>query len=211
MARLPTTVAARLLSAHNFTHVLEKVFRWLDSVEETAPRSALSIEELRPLQNSPSRESSSSATVQEVSVDIGKKSRKRKRKSLEPESHEAEHPSSPDIYALHLSICSTIKQVEVRTNTVFAETDGFAAEHMKSALKTSIDQSARILGRALGSLRHILQVKLPKGQIIGTEIYNTLLRPIIDIWDMQTRSSDNTASLSYAVRPRGFVSVYTIN
>ena len=211
VARLPITVAARLLSAHKFTHVLEKVFRWLDSAEDPTQSLALSIEDLRTLQTTPSRESSSSATVQEVPINIGKKSGKRKRGSLEPESHEPKYPSSPDKYTLHLSICSTVKQVEVRTHTISAGMDGFAAEHMKSALRASTDQSARILGRAIGSLRHILQIKLHKEQLKETEVHDTLLRPILDIWDMQTRSSDNTASLSNTVRFRNNLSVCNIN
>ena len=211
VARLPTTVAARLLSAHKFTNVLEKVFRWLDLTEDTAQPSALSIEDLRTLQATPSRESSSPATVQDVPIIIGKKSGKRKRGSREPESHEAKYLTLPVKYMLHLSVCSTVKQIEVCTNSLSAGADGFAAEHMKSVLRTSTDQSARILGRAIGSLQQILHFKLHKELFKENEIYDNLLRPILHIWDMQTRSSDNSASLSNAVRYRTHIPICDIN
>lgn len=159
--------------------------------------SSTALSPQRPL----SRESSSSTTVQEgLST---KKSKKRKRDQTRPSTDEIDTPKFSDTHKLHFAICSAVKQLETCNIGTSQGSDGFAAEHMKAALKASVKQCSRILGGFFGSLSNVLGTVDHRSQDRkldeAANIYENLIQPMVELWNLRSSSSDDNAGLLSAV------------
>ncbi|MCJ1381820.1 hypothetical protein MMC17_004931 [Xylographa soralifera] len=183
VARLPLTVTARLLSAHKFMSTVQKTLDWLYSyISNDHPVALASNDEHLP--KAPrSRESSSSTTVQEMPRVASKKSKKRKRGQPDSESLTAEEVPVLDPILLYIAICGALSQIEVFTNDKPGEAENFAIEHIKAAIKTPIEQSAKILGNSLNILAQIISVPNNSSQAVN---YNVFLRSAVDVWSLRS-------------------------
>lgn len=136
--RTSLTNAARLLNAHKFTALLQKIFKWMGGQADPGT--------LQP--NFPlSRDStaSSSDTIETLATERPKNSKKRKR---DDQQAAPSQQSIGDLGYLFASICSTIVQLQAMINGPTRLRD-FAIEHLKSAIKSSPEQAADILGSSM--------------------------------------------------------------
>jgi len=210
--RLPTTVVARLLSTQVFTSILEKTFQWLYKQAQTTICSKFVLKPAQSPQRPLSRESSSSITVQEGLSTNLKRSKKRKREQKGSSTYETDTFKLPDIYALHFSICSAVKQLETRTIEISSGSDEFAAEHMKAALKTTVKQCSRILGGFFESLNGVLETFLDGAQDEKNDkeadISENLTQPMVELWTLRSSPLEDIPGLLSAVRIQCFPLVY---
>ena len=196
MARLPLTVVARLLSAHKFISTIEKTLNWLRSYVLNPPSVALASDHEGFSEAPLSRESSSSTTVQEMPSIAGKKSKKRKRGQVEPEILTARNAAVLDPVLLYVSICSVLSQVEAPNNRKSEEVENFAIEHIKAAIKASIEQSSEILG---SSLEIIAQILRDANSSDPSVTYDVFLKPVLYIWSSRSIFQETTDGLISAV------------
>lgn len=136
--RTSLTNAARLLNAHKFTALLQKTFKWM---REQADRGT--VQPNFPLFWDPA--ASSSDTIEISATERPTNSRKRKRD--DPQSGPLQK-SIGDLGFLFASICSTIVKLQAMINGPIRLRD-FAIEHLKSAIRSSPEQAADILGSSM--------------------------------------------------------------
>ncbi|MCJ1281448.1 hypothetical protein MMC26_000767, partial [Xylographa opegraphella] len=183
VARLPLTVTARLLNAHKFMSTIQKTLDWLCLYVSDEYPAALASNDERNRQVPLSRQSSSSTTVQEMPTATSKKSKKRKRGQPDPELLTEEGSPIVDPILLHVAICGTLGQIAAFTNDKPGEAENFAAEHIKAAIKTPIEQGAKILGKSLKILAHIIGVPNNSSYAVNYDIF---LRSIVDVWSLRS-------------------------
>ncbi|MCJ1389850.1 hypothetical protein MMC18_002707 [Xylographa bjoerkii] len=183
VARLPLTVTARLLSAHKFMTTVQKTLDWLSPYVLNHPQSILMPEDEHSPKVPLSRESSSSTTVQEMPSVASKKSKKRKRSQPKAEILTDENEPGLDSVMLYVAICGALSQIEAFTNDKPGEAENFAIEHMKAAIKTSIEQSAKILGDSLAMLVQIISVP---NNFCEAANYDIFLRPTVGVWSLRS-------------------------
>lgn len=143
-----------------------------------------------------SRESSSSATVQESSDGLGEKSKKRKRGDIDGNMSK-ENPAVVIIARLYTTVCSAIAQVVARTVEDLGGTEEFAAEHMKAALKTSPEIAAKIVGSAFRITAEGLSGKLTD-ILPGVDYHAALIAPIA-LWGFRSAGGDEMKGLASSV------------
>ena len=195
IARLPKTVAARTLSTHKYTAILEKLLNWM---QEKLQIQSLSND--RPsLVSQVSNASSSSATVQISSATTGENPRKRKRDIAEGGVLNTPEPTLVDYKKLYICICSVSQQILSRTACSSEGVEGFAAEHMKAAVKCSPDRAAKILGSSLINVRHILESLEPNDRF-GANLHASTILSMIALWDLRSATNDDLAGRSSHVR-----------
>ena len=144
-----------------------------------------------------SRESSSSTTVQEMPSTAGKKSKKRKRGQPESGVHPVGKAPVLDPVLLYTAICGVLSQIEAFTNNKPGEAENFAVEHIKAAIKTPIEEGAKILGDSLKILVQVISV--PNNSIHAVN-YDIILRPTIDVWSLRSTFQETSDDSISAVR-----------
>lgn len=136
--RTSLTNAARLLNAHKFTALLQKIFKWMGGQVDpgtVVPNFPLSRDSA----------ASSSDTIETSATERPKNSRKRKRDDPQADPFQQ---SIGDLGYLFASICSTIVKLQAMINGP-TRLRGFAIEHLKSAIRSSPEQAADILGSSM--------------------------------------------------------------
>lgn len=136
--RTPLTNAARLLNAHKFTALLQKIFKWMRGQADRG-----TVQPSFPLSWDPA--ASSSDTAEASATERPTNSRKRKRD--DPQSGPIQK-SFGDLGFLFASICSTIVKLQAIINGPTRLRD-FSIEHLKSAIRTSPQQAADIVGSSM--------------------------------------------------------------
>lgn len=136
--RTSLTNAARLLNAHKFTVLLQKIFKWMRGQADCG-----TAQPNFPLSWDPA--ASSSDTIETSANERPTNSRKRKRD--DPQSGSLQK-SIGDLGFLFTSICSTIVKLQAMINGPTRLRD-FAIEHLKSAIRSSSEQAADILGSSM--------------------------------------------------------------
>lgn len=130
--------AARMLNAHKFTALLQKIFKWMRGQADRGtfqPKFPLSWDSA----------ASSSDTIETPATERPANSRKRKRD--DPQFGPLQK-SIGDLGYLFASICSTIVKLQAIINGPTRLRD-FAIEHLKSAIRSSPEQAADILGSSM--------------------------------------------------------------
>ncbi|MCJ1474392.1 hypothetical protein MMC13_003050 [Lambiella insularis] len=189
VARLSTAVVARHLSAFKFIVAFERTLGRLSVLAHGIQLPMDSVNSGPPVQALVSRENSSSSTVQESPFVVNQNSKKRKR-DTESSVNNAVSMSAKHLRRLYLSICGAVSQVEEHTVSASGGADEFAAEHMKAAMKTSVEQSAKILGNALQVLKYILMIPGDDTRTWETCDYDYVLKPLINIWNLRSSLED---------------------
>lgn len=126
------------------------------------------------------------------------KSKKRKR----DETTFADNAASPSAFPLHrvyLCICGALRQVQAHAVSTAGDAEGFAVEHIKAAMKTSVDQGAKILGNALEVLKRILVFTSEEAPSPETYDSDFVLNPITSIWTLRSTVQGAADSLASAV------------
>lgn len=136
--RTSLTNAARLLSAHKFTTLLQQIFKWMRGQADRG-----TVQPSFPLSWDPA--ASSPDTIETSATERPTNSRKRKRD--DPQSGPLQK-SIGDLGFLFTSICSTIVKLQAMINGPTRLRD-FAIEHLKSAIRSSPEQAADILGSSM--------------------------------------------------------------
>lgn len=136
--RTPLTNTARLLSAHKFTALLQKIFKWMRGQAHRGTGQSNSLLSWDPA-------ASSSDTIEASVTERPINSRKRKRD--DPQSGPLQKTIG-DPRFLFASICSTIVKLQAIIDGPTRLRD-FAIEHLKSAIRSSPEQAADILGSSM--------------------------------------------------------------
>lgn len=136
--RTSLTNAARMLNAYKFTALLQKILKWMRGQADRGnvqPKFPLSCDSA----------ASSSDTLETPATERPANPRKRKRD--DPQFGPL-HKSIGDLGYLFASICSTIVKLQAMINGSTRLRD-FAIEHLKSAIRSSPEQAADILGSSM--------------------------------------------------------------
>lgn len=201
----PLTNVARLLSVHKFTASLQKVFKWMRGQADRGTGQPIS-----PLSWDPA--ASSSETIEASTTKRPTKSRKRKRD--EPQSGLLQK-SIDDLGFLFASICSTIEKLQAIIKGPTGPRD-FAIEHLKSAMRSSPEQAADILGSSMvlanlifddehqptRSLGHSASPEDPDKQsqsIRDAAVHEACIACIVEIWNSCTATAEDSSSQSKRV------------
>ena len=201
----PLTNVARLLSAHKFTASLQKIFKWMRGQADHGTGQPNS-----PLSWDPA--ASSSETLEASTTKRPTKSRKRKRD--DPQSGLLQN-SIEDLGFLFASICSTIEKLQAITRGPIGPRD-FAIEHLKSAMRSSPEQAADILGSSMvlaslifddkhqptRSLGHSASPEDPDKQsqsIRDAAVHEACIACIVEIWNSCTATAEDSSSQSKRV------------
>ncbi|KAL2038147.1 hypothetical protein N7G274_009095 [Stereocaulon virgatum] len=149
--RLPLSKTASLLKTYDFITIVRNTLQWFyESVNRRL--SAPNGEERGSLHSS----ANSSGTVSSSSSQLGT-SRKRKRDGTEISiSTPIPIDESGAVDALFMAVCATIAQVWSFTEDSDHDR-GFTVEHIKSALRSSPQDAAQILGTSLYLTSHLLR------------------------------------------------------
>lgn len=204
--RTPLTNAARLLSAHKFTALLQKIFKWMRGKADCGTGQSNSLLSWDPA-------ASSSDTIEASANEKQINSRKRKRD--DPRSGPLQK-SIGDLGFLFASICSTIVKLQAIINGPTRFRD-FAIEHLKSAIRSSPEQAADILGSSmvLASLIFDEQSQTSRnpaksassedsdeqGQSIGpvAAVHEACIACIVEIWNSCSASTEDSSFQSKCV------------
>ena len=195
LARLPATVVSRFLKTYKFIVVLEKTLQRLcEYLGHAATKKSSNTESDR------SRESSSSATIENGSSIEVKNSKKRKRDETEPEFSTNAGEARIDSAKLFTCICSALQQIGDRATDVSHGEALLPAEYIKAALKTSPEAAARIVGSCLSILERLVFVRVPGHPEKPSEIScDTMLVPVLTIWNFRSSPAEDIAGLLSAV------------
>ena len=191
--RTPLTSVARLLRAHHFTSVLRDTLEWLQKQVnrvEVSPDVGVGNEELfdPPDDSSDTVESSSSGR---------RTSRKRKLDGTEvTASEEAIKTATGAFRVVYLAICDTLRHLQSLTMDP-GQTQGFAVEHMKSSLRTSPEEAARIIGSSFYLMNRAIQTPQRHRQrkrvltkkflnLLGNSGYGYCIFPAIGLWNQRS-------------------------
>ena len=212
--RTPLSSVARNLSAHNFTSVLRNTLGWL---QNHIPRSTVSTDVEFGNENPMNPPEDSSDTMKSSSSER-ETSKKRKLDGIEVVTSEEVGSTAIGGYrVLYLVVCGTVRQLESLTMDPEG-IQGFAVEYMKSSLKSSPEDAARILGNSFYLANRIIQT--PEGRWRQNRVftweshkpladagYRSCLEPVIDFWNRRSvigkhssTSSNVTNSKDYSCR-----------
>ena len=209
IARLPTHVAAGALNTHKFLEALEKTLQWLD--QEAAATSVPGDRLTQHLRESTDESSSATLEAPEAAVD-DKMSKKRKREMTQFVPTKAHKPMPFDAAVLYVSISSTLQQIKARTLETNERDQGFASEYMKTAIRCTPDQAAKILGRSFSIIVNLFKNNQYENLMNDPNIPNSLVPPIIALWDLRSTMSDDLPGHSSMVSlmPVSWILVLTI-
>ena len=124
-------------------------------------------------------------------------SKKRKSDGTEvTASEEAVSTATGAFRVLYLAICGTIEQLESLTMDP-EQSQGFAAEHMKSSLRVSPENAAHILGSSFYLTNRIIQTPPTywhQKRIFTKELqklladtgYRSCILPMVDLWNQRS-------------------------
>lgn len=201
----PLTNVARLLSAHKFTASLQKIFKWMRGQADRGTGQPNS-----PLSWDPA--ASSSETIEASTTKRPTKSRKRKRD--DPQSGLLQS-SVEDLGFLFASICSTIEKLHAIIKGPTGPRD-FAIEHLKSAMRSSPEQAADILGssmvltslifddehqptRSLGDSASSEDSDKQSQSIRDAAVLEACIACIVEIWNSCKATAEDSSSQSKRV------------
>ncbi|KAL8714502.1 MAG: hypothetical protein Q9225_006550 [Loekoesia sp. 1 TL-2023] len=190
--RLPVANLARLLRAHGFINIVIKTLRALENALPIGESPAK--HGLPSSNNGMSREASpvadsSSATV-DVSVELSKTSKKRKRDGTMVNHRRSDTTNQHDIGSLYASICDVTNQMQA---LVKDDSHGYAIEHLKMALRASPEEAAEILSIAFTIANHVLWSTSKTQSLRQEESLHLSLDPWIEIWTCRSRRTVRTA------------------
>ena len=178
-----------MLSSLKLTVIVDHVLQWLN-LHLNREREHRVIPDLSLPD---SGNSSSSATLDVPFATPAKKSRKRKRNNGEIVPARILESSSIGPCELYLAICSALRQVETHTEDESEGVQGFAAEHMKAAIKCSPEAAARILGNSMCTAKHALSSLWQSGFLENTDIHALLILPWVSLWNLRSETNDDLA------------------
>lgn len=200
--RTPLTTAARLLSAHKFTASLQKIFKWIRGQTDHGTGQTNF-----PLSWDPA--ASSSETIEASTRTRPTKSRKRKR---DDQQSGPLQKSIEDLGFLFASICSTIEKLQAIIKGPTGPRD-FAVEHLKSAMRSSPEQAADILGssmvlaslifddehqptRKLGDSASSEDSDKQNQSIREVSVYEACIACMVEIWNSCSATAEDSSSRS---------------
>lgn len=207
--RTPLTSVARLLSAHRFTSILRNTLGWLQqhvNRVNLSPNVEVGSEELFDLpEDSPDTVESSSSRH--------RTSKKRKVDGTEVTTS-GEVVSTPigAFRVLYLAICSTVRQLQSLTVNLQQRQD-FAVEHMKSSLRSSPEDAARILGSFFYLTNSMIQTPCSywhQKRIFTNQLqkllldtgYGSCIFPAINLWSQRSLTGQHSSTSSNVCNPR---------
>lgn len=150
LIRTPLTNAARLLKEHKFVNTLKETFQWLYGNYDQAQLLCYLEDGTISNPSNVSPESGNSSSDEQTTA------RKRKVDGTESVPHRKSDGPTVALDTLYVTICGVIRQLEyfiIDPGHVY----GYAAEHMRAALKSSPDEASIILGASMYLVNHILQ------------------------------------------------------
>lgn len=144
------STVARLVKEFHFIKTLKETFHWLHehcNTEGLPPPSG----GYKDLTSSDSGSESGSSFLTE-----GNTARKRKIDGTEIVPHREPQGSIVDAENLYVVLCGVVKQLEDFANDV-THVHGYAAHHIRAALKSSPEEAAIILGSSIYVANHVIQ------------------------------------------------------
>ena len=202
IARLPINIAARLLNTHKFLETLGKTLQWINQEAKTP----LISKDTPAQQLRESIDESSSATVEASQPVDGKRSKKRKREVADDLPTYTPESMLFNTVALCVSISGTLQQIQARTFENNEGFQGFASEYMKTTIRCTPDQAAQMLSHTLNVMKHLLTDTQYKDPMDNPNITNSLILPIVALWDLRSVVADditgNSSIVSYKSKTR---------
>ena len=214
--RIPLSKTAGILKTYNFITIVRKTLQWY---HENVNRG-LSV----PGQEGGGSQDTSDASSGMVysSSSESRTSRKRKRDSNEvPISSSTPSTTTGAVDTLYMIVCATIAQVGTLTKDS-DHTQGFAVEHIKSALRSSSQDAALILGSSLYLTNHLLQEanRISERRSSNTfearkHLENTAYRfcvsSVVELWSTRSLSRQDPNDNESNVCSAGFIKVLEAN
>lgn len=197
IARLTTTVSARLLSTFSFTAIVDRTLQWLATHVRGLPVShGNGISCPSPEE---SEDSASSATLETSSPLYHKGSVKRKHGEAQHCNNGSFVITSMQAAELYLSVCGVVQQTILHT-TFEKNIDHFNAEHMKTAIKSPPERAGKILGNAFAIAAHSWKLFQHENRFQTLNFHDFSTTPYIALWDMRYLNGDDSSDLSSIVR-----------
>jgi len=190
LIRTPLATATRLLKELKFINTLKETFNWL---HENLDHDQLP---LSPRKGTNSASSDSGSRTESSASDEQTSARKRKIDGTEIVPHRESDGPTLVLDTLYVAMCGVVKQLE---NFIIdaGHVLGYAAEHMRAALKSSSEEAAIILGSSIYLANHILQtpnrshrrkywssVRNSRERLRETAI-ESCISPMIEFWKLR--------------------------
>lgn len=197
---LPTT--ARLLKAFKFPDIIHDTIQWVtDFVSRQQPRITERKPNLDVVDSISASNNASSPRPSQLS-----KKRKRGIDNIDTRPFELQ-----DVLRLQLCLCSSLNLLLELSNGTQADSDSYATEHLKSALKTSVHRASSIFGSSL-HLVYILRHNASRGEDPhGSEAYAGALLPMVKYWKLHTRNAENSIDQTVHVSVQNVKKGYILN
>lgn len=190
LIRTTLATAARLLKEFKFINTLKETFHWL---QENFDRDRLPSS---PQDGTGSDSSQSGSETESSTSDEQTSARKRKIDGNEIVPHRESDGPDLALDTLYAAICTVVKQLK---DFIIDPEDvlGYAAEHMRAALKSSPEEAAVILGSSIYLANRILQTpnrnhrrnrrsstrSSPK--TLEETAFESCISPMIEFWNLR--------------------------
>lgn len=192
LVRTPPATVARLLKEHKFIKTLKETFHWLHENFDQDQLSSSS----RDGAETDSSESGSGSGIETSSADDQTSARKRKLDGTEIIPHRELEGPAVVLDTLYVAMCGVVEQLR---DFIMDPGDvlGYAAEHMRAALKSSPEEAAIILGSSIYLVNHILQTpsrshrrnrKTPiriSREKLDEDAFRSCISPMIEFWTLR--------------------------
>lgn len=199
---VPLSNAARLLSTHGFTTILQETLEWLVQAEKSGllRRERSQGARARGSPDHSDMDESSSTMLESPTSYPANRLGKRKREGTVVISQSAMAPLHQRGYVdggfLYEALCGALGQVIHLTEAHPGETGGFASEHMRAVLRLSPGEVAKVLGSSMYLLSWRIRKRRtsPENWSNGPpELFSLLLSPMIALWDLRSAAVDDLA------------------
>ena len=197
IARLTTTVSARLLSTFSFTAIVDRTLQWLAIHVRDLPVSHGNGISCPPPEES--EDSASSATLETSSPLYHNGSAKRKHGEAQHYDNGSFIVTSMQAVELYLSLCGVV-QLTILHTTFEKNIGHFNAEHMKTAIKSPPECAGRILGSAFAIAAHSWKLLQHENRFQNFNFHDFSIAPYIALWDMRQLNGDDSSDLPSIVR-----------
>lgn len=189
--RTPLATVARLLKEHKFIKTLKGTFHWLhENFDQdqlsSSPRDG----------GTDSSESGSGSGIESSSSDDETSARKRKLDGTEVIPHRESEGPAVVLDTLYVAMCGVVEQLRYFIMDP-GDVLGYAAEHMRAALKSSPEEAAIILGSSIYLMNHILQtpsrshrrnrktpIRILK-ENLEEDAFESCISPMIEFWTLR--------------------------
>ena len=194
--RIHPTKTASLLKDYKFTSLVCNTLQWLDQNHEEGL--------LQPLSGDDEKMGTSNEDLNITSSSVWT-AKKRRRDGTEITSTKGTHRTAIGaIDNVFLAVCATVGQLVALTRDS-ADIKNLSMEHMKSALRSPLEEASRILGSALFLTNYILQdsdrtsgrrklATFESREYPETTAYRFCVSNIIDLWNLRSLARKNATN-----------------